>query len=261
MLPVVIPSAPGSPHLRDCVDGLLGAAGIYVVSEQDPEVGQHVAVEDGAGFAHRANAGLAAARDDGHRAALLLNDDTRVQAGALSALAAALVQRRIVGAVLEHWTGGVQQAGLSVSQRSGRVVACTEDPVDGEAEVDAVGGAALGLDLDLWSALGGFDERYAFYFEDVDLCLRARSLGVRPLVVGAARVRHRGGGTRSHRSPDAAHHLGRSHTLLVRTLPGGRLATAVRLATVLAAGTAWTLRSVGPQGLVPFGRGVLQGLA
>ncbi len=256
----MIPAAPGSPHLPACVDHLPSAPAVYVVCEADPQLGTHVPVAPEAGFAARANAGLAAAHADGHTAALLLNDDTEVQPGALEALASGLCRSRIVGAVLEHWGGGVQQAGLRVSRRSGRVVARTTDPRSADQAVDAVGGAALALDLSLWSALGGFDERYLFYFEDVDLCLRAAARGVRPLVIGGARVRHRGGGTRSHHSPEAAHHLGRSHTLLVRSLPGGPLATSLRLATVVGAGALWTSRSVGIRGLVPFGRGVLEGL-
>ena len=260
MLPVVIPSAPGSPHLSACVASLPADTAIYVVSEEAPGVGQHVPVPEGAGFARRANAGLAAARADGHRSALLLNDDTELEGGVLPALASALTRSRIVGAVLEHWDGGVQQAGLSLSRRSGRVVARTSEPGATESSVDAVGGAALALDLDLWSELGGFDERFDFYFEDVDLCLRARARGVRPLLVGSARIRHRGGGTQSLRSPEAARQLGRSHVLLVRSLPGGRLARSLRLTTVIGAGAAWTLRSVGASGLGQFGRGVLAGL-
>ncbi len=260
MLPVVIPSAPASPHLTGCVASLPANAVVYVVSEEHPGVGQHVLVPESAGFAQRANAGLAAARADGHRSALLLNDDTELEAGVLPALASALTRSRMVGAVLEHWTGGVQQAGLSVSRRTGRVVARTSDPGATESTVDAVAGAALALDLDLWSGLGGFDERFDFYFEDVDLCLRARAHGVRPLLVGSARIRHRGGGTQSLQSPAAAQQLGRSHVLLVRSMPGGRIARSVRLTTVITAGAAWTLRSVGASGLGPFGRGVLAGL-
>lgn len=249
MLPVVIPAAPDSPHLDDCLASL-GDAPTYLVGE-----GRTVAVAEDAGFAARANAGLAAASADGHTAALLLNDDTRVRPGALDALAEAVGAHRLVGAVLEHWEGGVQQAGLQVTTRTGRVTARTQDPGSRTVQVDALGGAALAIDLALWSRLGGFDERFAFYFEDVDLCLRARATDVRPHLVGGARIRHRGGGTRSHRSPDAAFHLGRSHTLLARTLGGGPL----RLGTVVAAGTAWTLRSVGLRGLPAFGRGVWSG--
>ena len=255
-LAVVIPAAAASPWVGPCVSSLRreDPDAVYVVSEADPALPHvtHVAVPAGAGFAARANAGLGRAAADGHERALLLNDDTEVVPGALAALARA--PDLVCGAVLEHWDGGVQQAGLRVSRRTARVVA--HDSVPADPEVDAIGGAALCLDLPFFAELGGFDERYRFYFEDVDLCLRARAQGVVPRLVADARVRHRGGGTRSHRSPDAAFHLGRSHTLLARRLGSGPL----RLLTVASAGSAWTLDSVGLVGLSAFARGMVEGI-
>ena len=46
-----------------------------------------------------------------------------------------------------------------------------------ERHFQAVTAAALLIRGEVFSALGGFDERYPFGYEDVDLCLRARHLG------------------------------------------------------------------------------------
>jgi N-acetylglucosaminyl-diphospho-decaprenol L-rhamnosyltransferase len=43
--------------------------------------------------------------------------------------------------------------------------------------MDHVIGAFLVVRRDLFEQLGGFDERYFLYYEEVDLCLRARALG------------------------------------------------------------------------------------
>jgi N-acetylglucosaminyl-diphospho-decaprenol L-rhamnosyltransferase len=43
--------------------------------------------------------------------------------------------------------------------------------------VDHVIGAFLVVRRDLFEALGGFDERFFMYYEEVDLCMRARELG------------------------------------------------------------------------------------
>lgn len=258
-LAVVIPAAPASPWLAACVSSVRAQnpTAVYVVSEAAPSKveAQHVVAPSGSGFAARANLGLRQARADGHSRALLLNDDTELRAGVLTALADC--EAPVCGAILEHWTGGVQQAGLRVSMRTARVVAQTSVPAD--YAVDAIGGAALCLDLVLFERLGGFDDRFHFYFEDVDFCLRARAAGAQVTLVPEARVRHRGGGTRSHASPEAAFHLGRSHALLARGLGGH--GTWLRLATVASAGSAWTLRSVGLSGISSFARGFAEGVS
>lgn len=252
-LPIVIPAAPGSPWLADCVRSARadGAETIYVVSEEPgPSGTEHVPIHHSFGFAVRANRGLEWAAKSGPRA-LLLNDDTAVEPGTLGALTAALDRHPIAGAVVMDWDGGrIQQAGIVIG-RSGRVRAQQVEPTEAVAPVPAVGGTAMALDLARWQALGRFDEAFRFYMEDVDLCRRAGGA----VVVRDARVRHRGGGTRSHHSADAAYHLGRSHTLLARRM-GGR----GRLLTVAGFGAAWTVREVGLGGLGKFAQGTLEGL-
>ncbi len=53
-------------------------------------------------------------------------------------------------------------------------------PVDfcGAREVDWLAGLFLAMRSDTFDALGGFDDRYFMYCEDVDLCLRARQMGL-----------------------------------------------------------------------------------
>ena len=66
-----------------------------------------------------------------------------------------------------------------------------------EHRVDWVNAACLVLPQPVWHALGGFDEAYFMYCEDVDLCLRLRLAGL-ALVRAPAQVLH--AGTRaSHR--------------------------------------------------------------
>lgn len=64
-------------------------------------------------------------------------------------------------------------------------------------EVDLVSGCALLVPIRHWRQLGGFDEAYITYFEDLDFTLRARKRGVRIYVVPDARlkVRHRVSGS------------------------------------------------------------------
>ena len=66
-----------------------------------------------------------------------------------------------------------------------------EDPT---GACDAVSGACLVIRRDLCERLGGFDAGYPFYFEDVDLCRRARDAGYEVHVAGGGpAVLHLGG--------------------------------------------------------------------
>jgi hypothetical protein len=61
--------------------------------------------------------------------------------------------------------------------------------------VEWVGGAAMFLRADLFRSLGGFDEGYFLYFEDKDLCARARRAGRRVLYCAGTSVVHLRGGS------------------------------------------------------------------
>ncbi|WP_027331169.1 glycosyltransferase [Marinimicrobium agarilyticum] len=60
-------------------------------------------------------------------------------------------------------------------------------------EVDWASGACLAFRADTFEALGGFDERYFLYYEDVDICWRARHLlNVKTHYIPGAKMVHRG---------------------------------------------------------------------
>lgn len=60
-----------------------------------------------------------------------------------------------------------------------------------ESRVDWVSGACMVFSSRVWSALGGFDERYFLYCEDVDLCLRLKLIGLK-LVKAPVSIVHAG---------------------------------------------------------------------
>ncbi|HEU0045930.1 glycosyltransferase family 2 protein [Sphingomonas sp.] len=62
-------------------------------------------------------------------------------------------------------------------------------------EVDHVIGAFYLIRTELFRSLGGFDERFFVYLEDVDLSARVQDAGWRVHYLAEARAFHRGGGT------------------------------------------------------------------
>lgn len=64
---------------------------------------------------------------------------------------------------------------------------------DSAFESDWVSGGAMMIKKDLFLRLGGFDEKYFMYFEDVDLCLRARKEGWKVLFQPKAKIFHKSG--------------------------------------------------------------------
>ncbi|HHV83196.1 MAG TPA: glycosyltransferase family 2 protein [Tepidanaerobacter syntrophicus] len=62
-------------------------------------------------------------------------------------------------------------------------------------EVDQVIGAFFLVRRNLFEMLGGFDERFFVYFEEVDFSLRARQLGYSSFYLTEAQAYHKGGGS------------------------------------------------------------------
>ena len=64
-----------------------------------------------------------------------------------------------------------------------------------DRDVDQVMGAFFLVRRPLWEELGGLDERFFVYYEEVDFCARARARGARTHFYAGAAVRHVGCGT------------------------------------------------------------------
>lgn len=62
-------------------------------------------------------------------------------------------------------------------------------------EVDTVVGAAMLIKKDLFEKIGGFDENYFMYYEDIDLCKKVHSLGLKVYYVPNLQIYHKVGGS------------------------------------------------------------------
>jgi GT2 family glycosyltransferase len=185
------------------------------------------------GFAASCNTGAAAARG---RFVVLLNNDTEPQADWLEALARAIAvhpEAAIVTSKLLlydrrdtlHTTGDT--LGRDGIPHNRGVWEVDRGQYDAAKNVFSGCGGATAYRKDLWQALGGFDEDFWMYLEDVDFGFRARLLGCETVFAPQARVYHRlsqsGGDTL------ASYYVGRNtiwliaknmpRTLLLRNAP------------------------------------------
>jgi hypothetical protein len=123
---------------------------------------------------------------------LFLNPDARPRPGALDALRRPADEQPGWGAwqaLVELPDGGVNSSG-GVVHLLGFAWAGVAAPPPGPAEVGFASGAALVVRTSLWRALGGFDEAFFMYCEDVDLSWRARAAGFSVRVAPAALAHH-----------------------------------------------------------------------
>ena len=69
------------------------------------------------------------------------------------------------------------------------------------AQIFWASGACLFIKQDAFKTLNGFDESFFAHMEEIDLCWRAKNLGLNVMYVGTATVYHIGGATLSNISP------------------------------------------------------------
>ena len=162
------------------------------------------------GFGYGNNAAIARAREiapDFH-SVILLNPDTLVRAGMIRHLVAHLDAHRsagIAGGAIETETGARAisahvmpsplgelegAAELSVLSRLLARYVVSPRPRQGSHLCDWVSGACMAIRREVLDAVGGFDEGFFLYFEEVDLCRRAARAGWSCWYVGDAAVVH-----------------------------------------------------------------------
>jgi N-acetylglucosaminyl-diphospho-decaprenol L-rhamnosyltransferase len=164
-----------------------------------PEQARLVLHEENLGYGRAANLAL---RDGTAELICVSNADVLPEPEALSTLAAAAQGEERVGMVGPAFGGKTDRyhsrlpTGVTMA---GRIFAGTFSrgpvPPPAPGEVKAVGqpsGACFVMRRDTWDRVGGFDDGFFLWYEDVDLAKRLHDQGYRNLVVGSARVGHAG---------------------------------------------------------------------
>ncbi len=225
------------------VDNASADGSAAMLAQDFPSV-QLIANADNRGFTRANNQGLALSRG---RYVLFLNPDTELAPAALGrmlAYAEAQPQVGVIGPQLRYGDGSVQSSRRrfptsatfflesTIVQRwwpQNRVLSryyVLDRPDDATSQVDWVVGACMLLRRAVLEQIGGFDEGFFMYSEELDLCRRAVDAGWQVVYLPAAVVTHFEG--KSSEQVVAARHI-RFHSSRVRYVLKyhGRLAAAL----------------------------------
>jgi N-acetylglucosaminyl-diphospho-decaprenol L-rhamnosyltransferase len=273
---VVIVSFNTRPHLLRCLASLEAHVTLplqVVVVDNGSADGSAAAaraahpaaevIENGAnlGFAVASNRGLREARAP---YCLLLNSDAEVCAGAVETMAATLDERPDVGIVGPRTVGpdggpqvsfGPDLTPLSEWRQRRLVVALREGKPSAVREVEAlsareqepvwVSGACLLTRKAALDAVGGLDEGFFLYEEDVDLCLRVRRAGWRIVYTPRATVMHHLGKSMETAAERSRLEYDRSHVRFYAKHRGLGARAVLRAYLAGSAATRW-LGALGP---------------
>jgi N-acetylglucosaminyl-diphospho-decaprenol L-rhamnosyltransferase len=231
MADAIVVTYNSAESIAACLDALLKAdlhvvvvdnAGTAdVVRRLFPKV-DLIANDENVGFARAVNQGLARCRDD---VVMLVNPDSVVPAPTAGALVAYLHEHAdvaVVGPRLREADGSINisaypvaSIGTMLLNRARRLFpfltpvlargkrfksydACLH--ATEATEVDMVCAACVAIRSDLLSELGGLDEGYFMYYEDVELCLQAWQRGKRVVYLPTVEAAHEGGGSSGDRT-------------------------------------------------------------
>ena len=227
------------------VDNASADGSVAMLAREFPWV-QVIANSDNTGFTRANNQGLAASRG---RFILFLNPDTELAASALATLleyAVATPSAGIVGPQLRYGDDSVQSSRRrfptlatffmesTVVQQwwpHNRVLSryyMLDRPDDAISQVDWIVGACMLVRRAVLDRIGGFDEGFFMYSEEMDLCRRAVAAGWQVVYLPHAVVTHHEG--KSSEQVVAARHIRfhSSRVRYVRKYHGARKATLVR---------------------------------
>jgi len=172
------------------------------------------------GFAKGYNAGIQAALERGAEYIWLLNNDTTVDAKALSAMIEKAQSDPGLGAVgsaiycmaepkcLQAWGGGYVSFWLGRSRHFLKPVP--------DQKIEFLTGASLLLRRPVLEALGLMDETFFLYWEDADYCFRLRKAGWHLGVAGDSKVWHKENATIGKKSEKLDFHFNKSAVYFYR---------------------------------------------
>jgi GT2 family glycosyltransferase len=191
------------------VDSASSDQSVSMLRERFPQV-RLIACTENIGYTRGNNIGMAAAQG---RHWLLLNPDTEIIGDALTRMVAYLDANPTVGIVgpyTHNSDGSYQSSRRSFPTRTLAFFESTwlqpfapramldhfyvnDAPAEQTLDVDWVQGSALMARREVYAQIGGLDEGYVMYSEELDWCKRAKDAGWRVVYLAEAHILHHGG--------------------------------------------------------------------
>jgi GT2 family glycosyltransferase len=213
-----------SPHTSLVVNGLSTDGSFEAIQQAYPAT-PILPLAANRGYAGGNNAGLLWALDHGADWALVLNEDTVLAADCI----ARLVENGesdprigIVGPMVYHFDEPdvIQTAGGMLGRSWSASLLGNNEQDKGQFhephEVEWISGCAMLIRRSLLEQVGCFDERFFIYWEEIDLCVRARQAGWRLMHVPGAKLWHKGVNRNYRPAPRVTYYTTRNHFLLLQ---------------------------------------------
>ncbi|UCC80930.1 MAG: glycosyltransferase family 2 protein [Candidatus Zixiibacteriota bacterium] len=216
----IIVSYKSLDNLKECIESLLRQEGIafeIVVVDNDSRDGtdqyldeldiKSIQLNENRGFGAAVNLGAQKAE---YKYLFILNPDTIVPQGSLKRLfhfAESGDEYGLIAPALEYPDGRPQisarklprrrdfllsrgsplfRIGITGEKEAGYIMPEGGGPV----KIPAVSATALLIKTELFNDIGGFDQRFFMYMEDLDLCRRIRNMGLPVIFLPDVRIKH-----------------------------------------------------------------------
>jgi GT2 family glycosyltransferase len=169
------------------------------------------------GFAAGANLGIKQAMEDSADFVLLLNNDASIAHDIVNSLLQVFKRNKIIGIVgpvikfkksgkLYYDMGGTIDAHTGKAHHMNEEVRVASDPI----QVQYISGCCMLIKKEVIDVIGGFDERFFLYYEDVDYCLRAYYAGFDTFIAPTSVITHKLSASIGHNSKKSIYHLVKS---------------------------------------------------
>lgn len=187
-----------------------------------PQV-QQVSLTENKGYAGNNNVGIALAMEAQADWIFVLNEDIILAPDAFSQLMAVvqdLPQVGIIGPLVYHYDEPtiIQSAGGILSERWDSSHRGLNESDHGQynqpQEVQWISGCAIGVRRSAVEQAGMIDERFFYYWEETEWCLRIRSFGWQAFVIPQAKIWHKGVQRDYQPNPNVTYYSTRNRLLL-----------------------------------------------